>query len=91
MDEKDSSVTRPLELYRELFTKAKMDCYRQVKQRHFPKGIYNVYMFVLKPLEKDCSESKTEKNDNIYPQSDVKYDSVQVNIDVNVYHSQNST
>lgn len=49
IDEKDSSVTRPMALFRELFDKAGMDCYRLVKQLHFPKGLYTVYMFVLKP------------------------------------------
>ncbi|XP_044268524.1 N-terminal Xaa-Pro-Lys N-methyltransferase 1 isoform X2 [Tribolium madens] len=48
-DERDSSVTRPLSLYREIFTKAGLDCYRQVKQRNFPKGLYTVYMFILRP------------------------------------------
>lgn len=49
-DEQDSSVTRPLALYRKIFEKAGLDCYRQVKQRNFPKGLYTVYMFVLRPL-----------------------------------------
>ncbi|KAJ3655286.1 hypothetical protein Zmor_014421 [Zophobas morio] len=49
-DEQDSSVTRPLSLYRKIFTTAGLDCRRQVKQRNFPKGLYTVYMFVLKPL-----------------------------------------
>ncbi|XP_068905223.1 N-terminal Xaa-Pro-Lys N-methyltransferase 1-B [Tenebrio molitor] len=48
-DEQDSSVTRPLDLYHRIFTKAGLDCYRQVKQRNFPKGLYTVYMFILKP------------------------------------------
>jgi protein N-terminal methyltransferase len=48
-DEQDSSVTRPLDLYHRIFTKAGLDCYRKVKQRNFPKGLYTVYMFILKP------------------------------------------
>ncbi|XP_064213119.1 N-terminal Xaa-Pro-Lys N-methyltransferase 1 isoform X2 [Tribolium castaneum] len=48
-DERDSSVTRPLSLFRQIFAKADLDCYRQVKQRNFPKGLYTVYMFILRP------------------------------------------
>lgn len=49
-DHQDSSITRPFSLYRKIFELANLDCYRQVKQRNFPKGLYTVYMFVLKPL-----------------------------------------
>ncbi|KAL1490460.1 hypothetical protein ABEB36_013149 [Hypothenemus hampei] len=49
VDEKDSSVTRPMGLLKELFVKANLDCYRVTKQLNFPKGLYTVYMFVLKP------------------------------------------
>lgn len=69
MDEQDSSVTRPLSLYRELFTKANFDCYRQMKQRNFPKGIYSVYMFVLKPFKKcnSCFYSNQHICDSVVP------------------------
>lgn len=50
-DEIDSSVTRPIWKLKELFEQANLLCYRQVKQLHFPKEIYSVYMFVLKPKE----------------------------------------
>lgn len=49
VDEKDSSVTRPMALLKELFDKAGLDCHRMVKQLNFPRGLYTVYMFVLKP------------------------------------------
>ncbi|XP_060519045.1 N-terminal Xaa-Pro-Lys N-methyltransferase 1-B [Cylas formicarius] len=53
VDEKDSSVTRPLSLLKLLFIKANLECSRLQKQIHFPKGLYNVYMFVLKPKSAD--------------------------------------
>ncbi|KAJ8965299.1 hypothetical protein NQ314_004228 [Rhamnusium bicolor] len=48
MDRQDSSVTRPMWLFRRIFDKANLVCYRQMKQHNFPKGLYTVYMFVLK-------------------------------------------
>lgn len=60
MDRQDSSVTRPMWLFRRIFDKANLECYRQVKQRHFPKGLYSVYMFVLKPRKvKDILEQES--------------------------------
>lgn len=53
LDEYDSSVTRPMSLFRKLFEKANLDCYRVVKQQHFPKGLFSVFMFVLKPRTND--------------------------------------
>lgn len=66
VDTEDSSVTRPMGLYQELFTKAGLDCYRMMKQHKMPKCIYNVYMFALKPvhiefcdeISNKCEESK---------------------------------
>lgn len=52
-DDQDSSITRPIAVLREIFTKAGLDCYRQEKQRNFPKGLYTVFMFILKPLTKN--------------------------------------
>ncbi|CAG9854628.1 unnamed protein product [Phyllotreta striolata] len=60
-DEQDSSVTRPLRHYHIIFQKAKLHCYRQVKQHNFPKGLFPVYMFVLKPKE-DITNSCSETN-----------------------------
>ncbi|XP_030753835.1 N-terminal Xaa-Pro-Lys N-methyltransferase 1-B [Sitophilus oryzae] len=63
VDEKDSSVTRPLSLLKLLFEKANLDCYRLVKQINFPKGLYTVYMFVLKPKKStDGSDSLNKSN-----------------------------
>ncbi|XP_018569308.1 N-terminal Xaa-Pro-Lys N-methyltransferase 1 [Anoplophora glabripennis] len=56
MDRQDSSVTRPMWLFRRIFDKANLECYRQVKQRNFPKGLYSVYMFVLKPRKENSLE-----------------------------------
>lgn len=55
-DVQDSSVTRPMKAYHDLFTKAGLDCYRQVKQLHFPKEIYSVYMFVLRTVPNNSGE-----------------------------------
>lgn len=53
LDRQDSSVTRSMGLFKQVFEKASLICYRVVKQQHFPKGLYSVYMFVLKPKVKD--------------------------------------
>lgn len=58
MDEVDSSVTRPFSLFKKIFIKAELDCYRQMKQNHFPKGLYTVYMFVLRPIAKVTDDIK---------------------------------
>lgn len=59
-DEQDSSVTRPLSAFRQLFILAGFDCYRVVKHSNFPKCLYNVYMFALQVLED--SETNTSTN-----------------------------
>lgn len=97
MDEQDSSVTRPLELYRKLFAEAELDCYRQMKQHNFPKVIYSVYMFALKPLTKVCSvlsEDESGKSDsNICTESEihVNYSSGQANVNLNLCNEHNGT
>ncbi|KAJ8960969.1 hypothetical protein NQ318_020272 [Aromia moschata] len=53
LDRQDSSVTRPVALLRKIFDKAGLECYRQSKQTNFPKELYSVYMFVLKPKQTD--------------------------------------
>ncbi|XP_050307160.1 N-terminal Xaa-Pro-Lys N-methyltransferase 1-B [Anthonomus grandis grandis] len=53
VDTTDSSVTRPMGLLRELFDKAGLDCCRMVKQLGFPKGLFTVYMFVLRPRHEE--------------------------------------
>lgn len=62
IDAVDSSVTRPVKRFREIFTDAGLDCYRVVKQNNFPKGIYAVHMFALKPqvITKEDEELNTE-------------------------------
>lgn len=48
-DEIDSSVTRPLKLFRRLIKKANLTCVKEVEQTNFPKGLYSVRMFALHP------------------------------------------
>lgn len=49
LDEKDSSLIRSMDLFRKIFELANLDCYRVLKQNHFPKELFSVFMFVLKP------------------------------------------
>lgn len=62
VDTVDSSVTRPVKRFREIFASAGLDCWRVVKQNNFPKGIYAVHMFALKPqnVTSDGQEVNTE-------------------------------
>lgn len=53
MDTTDSSVTRPLSRLKHLFEKAGLICIREEKQKNFPRGLYPVYMFALRPTR--CS------------------------------------
>lgn len=48
-DEQDSAVTRPLSQFRELFQEAGLECCQIRRQSNFPKFLYNIYMFALKP------------------------------------------
>ncbi|XP_072936504.1 alpha N-terminal protein methyltransferase 1-like [Epargyreus clarus] len=48
-DETDSSVTRPLKQYLQIFKRAKLKRIKQCKQTNFPNGIYPVYMIALIP------------------------------------------
>ena len=48
-DEEDSSVTRPPELLREIFTRAGLTILKEFKQNKFPKELYPVHMFALRP------------------------------------------
>lgn len=48
-DEDDSSVTRPDELFKEIFSKANLDLLLDLKQVKFPKELYTVKMYALKP------------------------------------------
>ncbi|CAG9771760.1 unnamed protein product [Ceutorhynchus assimilis] len=64
VDEKDSSVTRPMGLLKELFSKAGLHIYRLSKQTNFPKGLFTVYMFVLKPEDR-VDEPDDKKQDEL--------------------------
>ncbi|KAG5892412.1 hypothetical protein JTB14_003348 [Gonioctena quinquepunctata] len=59
MDTQDYSVTRPIHLFQEIFEKAGLECYRKMKQSHFPKGIFSVYMFVLKPINNEAMSEES--------------------------------
>lgn len=48
-DEADSSVTRPVKLLRQLFKSAGLVCVKETEQSNFPKGLYAVRMFALRP------------------------------------------
>ena len=48
-DEDDSSVTRPDEKLKEIFDQAGLDVVRDLKQQKFPKEIYPVKMYALRP------------------------------------------
>lgn len=59
-DETDSSVTRPFSQFKKIFQRANLQCSKQMKQNHFPKGLYTVYMFVLKPITPIVAEGGVE-------------------------------
>ena len=48
-DDEDSSVTRPPEVLREIFSLAGLDIIKEFKQNKFPKELYDVHMFALQP------------------------------------------
>lgn len=64
VDANDSSVTRPLAALKKMFGQAGLDCDRLVKQNNFPKGLYAVYMFVLKPKIDVAIAAETLDTDN---------------------------
>ena len=49
VDAKDSSVTRPLCEYYRIFKESNLVCIKEEQQHKFPRGLYPVYMFALKP------------------------------------------
>lgn len=82
-DEEDSSVTRSVEAFTELFKKADLDIVRHCKQANFPKQLFSVKLFALRPkslfenFENITSsderlESATQPNENI--QEEVSYE-----------------
>jgi len=50
-DDEDSSVTRPPELLRSIFLRSNLALYKEIKQNKFPKELYNVHMFALRPKD----------------------------------------
>lgn len=49
IDSEDSSVTRPMKCLKFLFEKADLICVKEQQQTNFPRGLYPVYMFALRP------------------------------------------
>jgi len=50
IDKEDSSVTRPMKTLRSLFEKADLICIKEQQQMKFPRGLYPVHMFALRPI-----------------------------------------
>ncbi|KYN28973.1 PREDICTED: N-terminal Xaa-Pro-Lys N-methyltransferase 1 [Trachymyrmex cornetzi] len=50
IDKEDSSVTRPMKTLRSLFEKADLICIKEQQQTKFPRGLYPVHMFALRPI-----------------------------------------
>jgi len=53
IDEVDSSVTRPLGMFKALLAESGLRIIKMVRQNNFPSGIFPVYMFALKPIKKN--------------------------------------
>ena len=49
-DEQDSSVTRPPALLKQIFKQANLELVKEFKQNKFPKELFDVHMFALRPL-----------------------------------------
>ncbi|XP_065163442.1 N-terminal Xaa-Pro-Lys N-methyltransferase 1-A [Atheta coriaria] len=49
MDSTDSSITRSYSHFMDIFKQAGLKCFKKQKQMHFPKDLYTVYMFALRP------------------------------------------
>lgn len=75
-DTEDYSWTRPKQDFYSIFEKAKAEVLVERKQFHFPKGIYEVRMFALKPaatIECDYSLSSDDDYDfNVYDETEDK-------------------
>lgn len=61
-DETDSSVTRPVKLLRQLFKSAGLVCVKETEQSNFPKGLYAVRMFALRPEQNLTKENQFVKS-----------------------------
>lgn len=55
IDTEDSSVTRPMKCLQFLFDKADLICVKEQQQTKFPRGLFPVHMFALRPRN-HCSE-----------------------------------
>lgn len=53
IDDIDSSVTRPLTMYKSLFAQSGLRIVKMVRQNNFPTGIFPVYMFAMKPIKRN--------------------------------------
>lgn len=51
-DETDSSVTRPLSLFKKLVKKADLKIVKEARQTNFPKNLFPVYMIAMRPIAK---------------------------------------
>lgn len=51
-DETDSSITRPLALFKKLVKQADLKIIKEARQTNFPKSLYPVYMIAMRPTKK---------------------------------------
>lgn len=51
LDDCDSSVTRPLKLFKQILKKANLRVVKETRQLNFPKDIFPVYMLAVKPIK----------------------------------------
>jgi len=56
-DEEDSSVTRPPAVLKQIFAAANLEIVKEFKQNKFPKELYEVHMYALKPNPTTSSSS----------------------------------
>lgn len=50
LDRRDSSVTRPLNVMKQLLTRGNLRVVKEERQKDFPKGLYPVYMIAMRPI-----------------------------------------
>lgn len=50
IDKTDNSIMRTDQHYRQLFQKASLRLVLDMKQPNFPKSLYPVYMYCLRPI-----------------------------------------
>lgn len=49
-DEQDSSVTRPLSLFKKLIKQADLKIIKEERQTNFPRALFPVYMIAMRPI-----------------------------------------